>query len=337
MTAAPLPDDFAGNARWLVQALDPRSRLVRLVGIDAAQLREASFLDDRMNPATFDHRLCSLDDAMAESAAIERDDARWIFHIGHVGSTLVARLLGEIEGVVSLREPRSLRDLAAADPAERPAIARALRRMMARGFAPSDKALVKATSFVSEMAPLLVAPQRRALFLYASLRDYVAGILAGENSVRELHALALVRAQRLAARGIALDLGQNDAALAAVAWACEMTSLEAAAEQMTDRSILWKPFDPMLADMTSALAQLAEFFRFDAAPARFAEIAGGPLMRRYSKAMEFDYSPALRAELLAEAGAAHRSDIDAAEVALRKAGEEYPLLARALNRSDGEG
>ena len=38
-------------------------------------------------------------------------DARWIFHIGHVGSTLISRLLGELEGVLSVREPRSLRDL----------------------------------------------------------------------------------------------------------------------------------------------------------------------------------------------------------------------------------
>ena len=45
-----------------------------------------------------------------------RSDARWIFHIGHVGSTLVSRLLGELAGVLAIREPRLLRDLALTPP-----------------------------------------------------------------------------------------------------------------------------------------------------------------------------------------------------------------------------
>src|SRR5437763_5854248 len=101
---------------------------------------------------------------------------------------------------------------------------------MSRTFAAGEVACVKATSFASEIAPALVPPGERALFMYATPRNYIASILAGENSLKELHALAGARRQRLEARGITFPEPRNDAGRAAVAWACEMTSLEAAAE-----------------------------------------------------------------------------------------------------------
>jgi hypothetical protein len=170
MNFQPLPDRWSDDAGWLAQAIDPTNRLTRLVRLDEAAYRAASFLDDRMLQPGLESRICSLDEAMSKAAALPRDDARWIFHIGHVGSTLIARLLGELDGVLSIREPRSLRDLAAADK-ERGDLASGLRRLMSRTFGPGQSALVKATSFVSEMAPLLVSPGGSALLLYATQRS----------------------------------------------------------------------------------------------------------------------------------------------------------------------
>ena len=124
-----------------------------------------------------------------------RTDARWIFHIGHVGSTLVSRLLGEIDGVLAVREPRLLRDLALSPPEVRAALSSPpVPKLMSRTFAADEIACVKATSFASEIAPELVPPGERALFMYARPRNYIASILAGENSLKELHALADYRA-----------------------------------------------------------------------------------------------------------------------------------------------
>ncbi len=306
--------------------------------MDEAAYRAASFLDDRMLHAGLESRICPLDESMVAAAAIQRDDARWIFHIGHVGSTLVARLLGELDGVLSIREPRSLRDLSAASIEERAELATVLRRLLSRTFAPEQIALVKATSFVSEMAPLLVAPGASALFLFASPANYIASILAGENSIKELKALHSIRGERLRNRGIELrDFDRSDAHRAALAWACEMTSLESAADAMADRRILWADFDRMLEDMPGWLGRCAAEFGF-AAPLRPGsnEIVAGPLMRRYSKALEYDYSPSLRAELLAEATGLHRLDINAAIAELTNAAKSTPLLARALDRAERE-
>lgn len=303
--------------------------------MDAAAYRKASFLDDRLLAQKPESRLCSLEALVASSQEVRDPPADWIFHIGHVGSTLVSRLLGEL-GALSLREPRSLRDLAVASDAERPQLAHAVSRMMARR-GPHQRVIVKATSSVSEFAPLLVEPRAAALFLYASPGNYVAGILAGENSVKEVAALHDVRVGRLRSRGIELGgFERSNAHRATLAWACEMTSLEAAADAMTDRQILWADFDRMLHDMTGWLGRVAAHFGLTATASQIEEQASGPLMHRYSKALEYDYSPSLRAELQGEATSQNKAEIDAAVAALREAAQSAPILDRALRRADGE-
>lgn len=337
MSRAPVPENFQDDGAWLVQAIDPRARLARLVRLDREALRAASFLDDRLLATNPESRLCSLDEIAGRASDVTALPADWIFHIGHVGSTLVSRLLGELNEVVAPREPRSLRDLAMATDDERPSLANSLRRLMARRSNANVSVIIKATSFVSEFAPLLVEPGSAALFLFAAPANYIAGILAGENSLKELAALEQVRAERLAGRGIKLTgFDKSTAHRAAAAWACEMTSLEAAAAALPGSRIMWSDFDVMLRDMTSWLMRLAGHFGVDASPEIVDALASGPLMHRYSKALEYDYSPSLRTDLLAEATRDHLIDINAAIAALHEAARSEPLLERALRRADGE-
>jgi len=334
MSSAPTPDEIARDATWLGQALDPAEGMVRLIAMDLESYRSASFLDDRMLQTPVDAQIVpwtAVEEAITDEL---RSDARWIFHIGHVGSTLVSRLVGEIDGVLAVREPRLLRDLALTPAEIRTRYAAPVPRLMSRTFGEGEIACVKATSFASEIAPELVPPGERALFTYATPRNYVASILAGENSRQELRILAGKRAQRLNARGIHLP-AQDDAALAAAAWATEMTSLEAAAEAMPDRQIAWADFDAMLHELEEELTRIATFFGFDAEPDELRAIASGPLIGRYSKAPEYEYSPTLRRQLIGEASEQHGHEIDAALAMLDSAAEKSPLLARALSRAGG--
>ena len=334
MSSSPTAQEIARDARWLVQAVDPQGGVARVVAMDPESYRAASFLDDRMMSEPRAAQL--IPRALMEEAAdmVARSDARWIFHIGHVGSTLISRLLGELPGVLGIREPRSLRDVALFQGAERAPFVEGLPRLMSRSFAGDEVACVKATSFVSEIAPELVPPGERALFVTASPRNYVGSILAGPNSVKELHALADYRAQRMAKRVSGLDQwAASDAHRAAAAWACEMTSLEAAADAMPGRAILWLDFDAMLTDLSPALARVADHFGFAASEADLTRIISGPIPRRYSKAMDYDYSPDLRRELIDEADAAHRTNIDSALAMLDRAAHHSPLLKRALDRA----
>jgi hypothetical protein len=324
------PEDLARDARWLLQAYDAATRQVRVVEMDRDAYRAVSFLDDRMFSRPLNAHVLPWAAVETGLAQARRTDARWIFHIGHVGSTLVARLLGEIPGVLAIREPRFLRDIAAAGAQ----MTEAAQRAFSRTFGETETALVKATSSVSEIAPALVPPGERALFMYAAPRAYVATILAGDSSIQELRFLASTRSARSAQRVSGLDRqAASDAHLAASAWACEMTSLESAATSMADRQIDWANFDAMLSDMPAALGRAACFFGFAASADQLTAIAQGPLMTRYSKALEYDYSANLRRDLIAEATAHHRADIEDALAMLRGAAEMSPLLARALQRA----
>src|SRR6478752_1135147 len=120
MSSAPTAEEIARDARWLAQALDPSEGMLRLVAMDRDSYRAASFLDDRLMQQPVDAQIMAWPDIEAAVAGDVRTDARWIFHIGHVGSTLVSRLLGEIAGVLAVREPRLLRDVALIPPEVRP-------------------------------------------------------------------------------------------------------------------------------------------------------------------------------------------------------------------------
>jgi hypothetical protein len=184
MSSAPTLEEIARDATWLAQALDPAQGLVRLVAMDRDSYRAESFLDDRMLQKPLDAQVVPW--TLIESVASEdlRSDARWIFHIGHVGSTLLSRLLGEIDGVLAIREPRLLRDLALSPPPVREGYIPPVPKLMSRSFAVGEVACVKATSFVGDIAPELAPPGERALFMYAAPRNYIAAILAGENTVK---------------------------------------------------------------------------------------------------------------------------------------------------------
>ena len=156
MSSAPTAKEIARDARWLAQALDPAAGQVRLIAMDRDSYRAASFLDDRMLQQPVDAQLVPWPDVEAAVSGEMRSDARWIFHIGHVGSTLVSRLLGELPGVLGVREPRLLRDVASIPPEVRKRYIAQVPKLMSRTFAADEMACVKATSFVSEIAPELV-------------------------------------------------------------------------------------------------------------------------------------------------------------------------------------
>ncbi len=337
MSSIPTPQDIARDASWLIQALDPAAAVARLVAMDREAYRAAGFLDDRMFQQPQQTQLVPWPVVEAAARLVERRDARWIFHIGHVGSTLIARLLGEIPGVLSVREPRFLRDITVATGADRKVFGIAAQALFSRTFAPDEAAVVKATSFASEIAASLVPNSGRLLFVFASAQAYIATILAGENSPRELHALETNRTQRLDARGIAFSRrSRNNADRSAKAWACEMTALEAAAEALPGAHIAWLNFDRALTALAEELDSLAQFFDLPADRECIRSIAEGPLLTRYSKALEFDYSPELRRDLIAEATRDHRVEIGEALVMLERAAQGSPLLARALARPTSE-
>src|SRR5258708_1436206 len=95
------------------QKIDFLSLAVLLIQFNASAYRSASFLDDRILGPTTTGAWFPVDRvADASQLVTNARPLHFIFHTGHVGSTLVSRLLDETGTVLSLREPFPLRTLA---------------------------------------------------------------------------------------------------------------------------------------------------------------------------------------------------------------------------------
>jgi hypothetical protein len=345
VTPAPAPPGgLAEDPRWFPFLLDLPTDTLLLVATDEAALRAASFLDQRSLAPGAERRQVPWRAAEEALGPGSRRDADYIFHIGHVGSTLLSRLLGELPSVLALREPLLLRAFAEAltqgrwPGAEEPRRLDALAALLSRSFRPAQRALVKATSFTSEIADRLLPAGSRALFLHVGPRAYVETILGGDASRQELAMLTPSRIARLAARcpGLVLDESRlSEAQKAAVAWACEMTSLAAAAAALGPERILWIDFDAFLAQPAEQLGAAATFLGHELPSAEAEALATGPLMLRYSKAPEYEYTAGLRREVLADARRRFGRDIDAALAGLAAMGQRWPAIGSMLERSGG--
>lgn len=333
---------FDRTAGLFPHQLDILNDRVLLVPLGEQEFRDASFLDQRLLTQT--RQMHWADWAELERASVGWPvDAHFIFHIGHVGSTLISRLLGELPGLFALREPQLLRDfteLAALRdrpespwPPERfaPRLETAL-SWLSRAFRQGDRAIIKATSFASEIAGNCLAGGRKALFLTLSPERYIETILAGDNSRTELAMLSGPRMVRLHRRLEAetWKLWElPEATRAAMGWACEMTTLELAA---VGNDVVWLDFDAFLASPADALARIAAFFDCEADAAAIEALVSGPIMQRYSKAPELGYSKELREQVLAQARAERGGDIAEALVWLDRAAADHAIIASARTR-----
>lgn len=345
---SPLSQTFAQGPSWFPQQLDVAGDRVLLVQMSEADYRDASFLDQRMLTPASKPQWAAWEE-LATVGQENRQDALFIFHIGHVGSTLVARLLGELDGAFALREPQILRNFAdqAAllgkaespwSPEDYDARLGTATAWLSRTFEPGSRALIKATSFVGEIASRCIGGERKALFLALSPERYIQAILGGENSRLELAMLAPSRLARLNKR-----LGRDEWTLwnmpehvrAAMSWLCEMTALEEAAEAHAD-AVLWCDFDDFLADPAGSLESYARFLGFACSKHRAMELTRGPIMQQYSKAPDYDFNSDDREKLLVKAAEDHRDEIEKALIWLKDAASRDALLARPLARYSGE-
>ena len=128
----------------------------------------------------------------------------------------------------------------------------------------------------------------------------------------------------------------HDGLKAALGWACEVTSLERAASALPAGSVLWLDFDAFLADPVRHFIAIADHFGIEAAEPQARAIAEGPLMRRYSKALDYEFSPEARRDTLAEARFRHGRAIQDGLDWLGGLASRYPAVAQAIRRAQGK-
>jgi hypothetical protein len=317
---------------------------VYFVRLSRARYAEASFLDQRVALQGDEGGWAQWGPVAALAGRLE-GDSDYIFHIGHVGSTLLARLLGLSPRVFSLREPAILRLLAQVafdmptpeSPWSQETYDEHLEvfsRLWSRTYDPAQKTLLKATSLVSEMAADLMArsPASRAIAMTVAPEIYMATILGGPASRQELQATAQSRLRRLHRRIGASPWRlheMSEGEVVAMSWACEMAGLAEAATQAPDR-VLWLDFERFLADPAAGLSAALAHLHGAASEADLQAMLLSPLFGRYSKGPEHAYDANLRRQVLDQARTEHAAELSKGLAWLDRAGQDSPVIGKML-------
>lgn len=301
--------ELAATPALYPQKYDAARDAVYFVRLSEAAYRAASFLDDRVLAPGMPGSWTPI---AAVAAAMERAGGarplHFIFHTGHVGSTLLSRLVDEAGSVLGLREPlplRSLAEMSDGSPSELfTARLATFLKLWRRGFASTKTVVLKATSSSGRLAPALLqaSPGSRAVYLNLKAEPYLATLLAGANALVDLKGFEQERTRRLGVLlGTAAPAAASTGELAAMSWLCESLTQVRALETFGSR-VLALDFDRMLADLGPTMLRVLAHFAIDAPPGFAAAIVRSPVLTRYSKApQQYEYSPAMRAQLLAQA------------------------------------
>ncbi len=290
----PEPSEIAGSARWHLHDYDDAAETASLLRLDESHFRQASFLDQRVEAPARDKAVVPLDKfAEAVAGAPPAEAPRYIFHIGHCGSTLVSRALDASPATLPLREPLTLRRLARRTDAPGSDRTEILVQAHRRVFRPGQSAVIKATSTCNALIrPLLEPhPTSRALLVYVDLETYLAGMLGRQTPALDLRGHLPARLEDWGRMADAPPLeaeSLDEPRLAALAWLTGMRHLAVAAQALAQQVRLLN-FETFLAAPEGQLMALAEWLGYGAdGPALLAawpEVANG-----YSKQPEQPYS-----------------------------------------------
>jgi hypothetical protein len=342
------PSELASSPELFPLNANPAADSVQVVPLSEADYAAASFLDRRMmTPA----RLASVRNlpwATVSAAAMPlREHAHWIFHISHVGSTLLSRLLGEHPSLFCLREPAILRTLAEvllaidhpkcvwnrATFAERLPV---FLKLFSRTFRAEQTAVIKATSFVSEMAEGLLSRDRtaRAVLMYVTPVTFLRSLLDGAMSDIEDQAEKRLYRLHQRLRVVEWRLGSlSPGERVAMSWLAEMMALQAAATRVPS-GVFWLDFDRFLANTRAEFHSVLQHFGVSANPTEVEEILGRPILRQYSKKPPHPFDAATRQQLLAQAESRHGTEVRKGLHWLETAAKKYPKIAALVQARD---
>jgi hypothetical protein len=304
--------DFTASPEWFPFEADAGGSAIGFIRIDESSYQNAAFLDERMlTPGVRGVRLPWTEVFRATASIPRRCD--FLFHISHVGSTLLARLLGLHPGCFSLREPRLLRNFAVPrglkSQMDRTQLA-ALLAMWSRVWQPNQRSLIKCTSIVNAIAGELLdsVPDAKAIAMWVPARTFLAALLGGAMSDITEHAES--RWQRLILMGdMLVPPPTSTGETVAMSWLAEMLTLKRVAAQFPER-LQWLNFDDYLIDPHRHLANVMAHYGLVADDGFIAATLAHPLASAYAKATVYKFDGDVRAGIIAKNTATHAIEID---------------------------
>jgi hypothetical protein len=311
-----------------------------LYPMTAESYRASIFLDNRIAlPADAPSAQINFMDLCGQLPAVAKAETHYLFHISHVGSTLLSRLLGCKREVLSLREPLLLRWLSLfkselgkpecrIDAATYEAFLATSLGLISRSLGAIDQVIVKATSFTNNIAHdvLAVQPKARAIGIYSQLNAFVATILKGGSGWNDILELAPIRLKRLHdTLGYApwqlskLSAGE----IVAMSWLCEMATLQRVAAAVGDR-FMWLDFDAYLANPDQNFAAMCSSLRLEWTANDAAAAQASGLSSQYSKDSSVSFGSETRRSQIAEILVRQTAEVNRAQTWVDNAIAAYP-------------
>lgn len=304
--------------------------------------RASIFLDGRIAlPADAPSAQINFMDLCGQFPHVAEAETRYLFHISHVGSTLLSRLLGCKREVLSLREPVLLRwlsllrnDLGKAesriDEATYRAFLETMAGLLARPLGAVDQVVVKPSSFTNNIARDILAlqPKARAIGIYSRLDAFVATILKGGGGWNDILELAPVRLKRLHEMigGEAWRLSLMSAGeIVAMSWLCEMATLQRVAEMAGER-FLWLDFDAYLAAPDPYLIAICKSLQLDWTDDDETACKASGLRGRYSKDSSISFGQETRQAQISAILQRHPGEMTRARAWVDQAIAAYPVF-----------
>jgi hypothetical protein len=241
--------------------------------MDREAYHRSIFLDGRISPAA--NQVMKVPAGALVEPVRRPAPTGWIFHVAHCGSTLLARALDRPSTNLVLREPFALRQLAFSPDGGRLALTAA---MLSKRYRDDLPTIVKANVPVNFLLPGLAAldPQAKAIFLYATLRDYVLAILRSDNHRDWLRRVATQLAAYLG------DLSNlADAELCAALWLAQIRAFTGSIALMPNARAL--DAEVFFADPVPVLEAAAAHLGVPMSEAGIRGTVEGPLFATYSK------------------------------------------------------
>jgi len=309
------------NAEWLAHRLVEGTDAVRFAHVPREVHGAMAFLTDDGFTAHFGQMPPQVDVPAAQLLGqFGKRPLGLLFHSAFCGSTLLTRALAEPGVAMGLSEPVILNDVVGmrsrgAPPA---AVARAADlalRLLARPFAPGEGVIIKPSNLLNPLAELLLAlaPEARALFLYAPLETFLVSVvrkgLPCRLWVRELMADYL-QAGVIAPLGLGPEeiFRQSDLQVAAVGWLAQHRLFAALALRLGPARLRTLTSEQLTGDPEHTVAAAAAHYGLALGPSAVSRITAGPSFTRHSKSGTA-FTPEQRRAEYAAARGAHDEEI----------------------------
>jgi hypothetical protein len=313
-------DDLYTSPDHYLHSFDGKNAI--FVPMDRAAYYRSIFLDARISTAA--GQAIAVPVTALEQGIRAPQPTSWIFHMAHVGSTLLARALDDPGASLVVREPLALRQLYGQSDERRLAIVTAMLGKRYRADAPT---LVKANVPVNFLLPKLAAvePDARAILLYLPLRDYLLAVLRGDSHRDWL---------RKVTSFLSVDLGDlsavSDAERAAALWLAQVDAFTVALAALPNARAL--NAERFYGQPGAVLNAVAKHLAVPITPAAVAATVSGPLFSTHAKNPALDFDNQARMERRHELERTMADELQAAErwIAGRADAPDAALSAAAL-------